>query len=131
MSNNQLTLFDKREPLNDKESFLENIKKWVVIDSQLKIIHEKTKKMRHMKHELTDQICYYKKSNNIHPKISISDGELIISEKKEYSPITFTYIEKCLQKIVSDQEHVEFIINYLKENREINVVSEIRRTTTK
>jgi len=112
----------------DREQFVQNIKNWVTLDSQLKIVNEKTKKMREMKHELTNQICQYTNNNKIKNKITITDGELRITEKKEYSPLTFTYIQECLQKIISDNEHVEFIIKYLKENREITITPDIRRT---
>ena len=30
--------------INNKEEFIENIKEWVMLDSQMKIINEKTKK---------------------------------------------------------------------------------------
>jgi hypothetical protein len=112
----------------DREEFVQNIKNWVTLDSQLKIVNEKTKKMREIKHELTNQICQYTNNNKIKNKITITDGELRITEKKEYSPLTFTYIQECLHKIITDNEHVEFIIKYLKENREITITSDIRRT---
>ena len=119
---------DQQIILQDKEQFIQNIKKWVLLDSQLKIVNEKTKKMREMKHDLTKQICEFSNNNKINNKISITDGELRITEKREYSPLTFTYIHECLQKIISEQEQVEFIMKYLKDNREISVVSDIRRT---
>ena len=112
----------------DREQFVQNIKNWVTFDSQLKIVNEKTKKMREMKHELTHQICEYSEKNKIQKKININDGELRITEKKEYSPLTFAYLQECLQKIIADNEHVDFIIKYLKDNREITVISDIRRT---
>lgn len=111
-----------------KEQFIQNIKKWVLLDSQLKIVNEKTKKMREMKHDLTRQISDYSNNHKINNKIAISDGELRITEKREYSPLTFTYIQECLQKIISEQEQVDFIMNYLKENREISIAPDIRRT---
>ena len=114
--------------LQDKEEFIQNIKKWVLLDSQLKIVNEKTKKMRELKHELINKICEYSNNHKINNKITITDGELRITEKKEYSPLTFTYIQECLQKIISEQEQVDFIIKYLKDNREISIVPDIRRT---
>lgn len=112
----------------DKEEFIQNIKKWVLLDSQLKIVNEKTKKMRELKQDLIKQICEYSNNHKINNKITITDGELRITEKKEYSPLTFTYIQECLQKIITEQEQVDFIIKYLKDNREISIVPDIRRT---
>ena len=113
---------------SQRSKFIENIQKWVTIDSQIKLINEKVKKAREIKHKLLDEINTYVSENKIeHTKIEISDGELRFYEKKEYQPITFGYVEECLGKIISDKKQVDFIINYLKENREITVSKDIRR----
>jgi hypothetical protein len=64
-------------------------------------------------------------------KIEIHDGDLKIYEKKEYSPLTYSYIEECLEKIVTNKSQVEYILKYLKENREIKQVQDIRRNYKK
>jgi len=72
-------------PINPKQQFIENVKTWVLMDSQIKIINEKTKKIRESKHQLTESICeYMKESNLLENKIGITDGELRVYEKKEY-----------------------------------------------
>ena len=114
-------------PINNKNDLVENIKRWVIIDSQLKIINEKTKRLRNMKHELTENICNFKSKNNIDNTVKISDGELRFYEKKEYNQLTFGYIEKSLANIIPDKSQVDYIINYLKENRETSVSTDIRR----
>lgn len=112
-----------------KTQFIEDVKKWVLIDSQLKIINEKTRKMRELRHELSDRICKYTEENKIpENKIKLSDGELRIYDKKEYSPLTFGYIEKTLSNIISNKEQVDYIVKYLKENREITSSPDIKRS---
>jgi len=116
---------------DDKTQFVENVKKWVALDSQIKSVNEKIKKARMMKNQLLENITHYVEKNNIeHSKIEISDGELRFCNKKEYQPITFTYIQKCLENILSDKKQVEYILHYLKENREIKIVKEIQRKYT-
>jgi hypothetical protein len=89
--------------IEPKTQFVENIQKWVILDKQLKLIHEKTKEIREHKHRLTDDICGYIQNKSLSTtKIEISDGELKMYEKKEYSPLTFTYIEESLAKILTD-----------------------------
>lgn len=69
--------------VSPKQQFIENVKNWVIMDSQMKIINEKTKKIRESKHQLSDSICeYMKESNLLENKIGITDGELRIYEKK-------------------------------------------------
>jgi hypothetical protein len=114
-----------------KEQFIDHVKRWVTIDSQQKIINEKIKRLRELKNESNEFICKYITENKTQPKILITDGELKIYEKKDYSPITFGYIEKCLAEIIPEKSHVDFIMNHLKEKREITISQDIRRTSSK
>lgn len=112
--------------------FSEKIKQWVTIDSQLKLIHEKTKEIRNKKTLLLEEISQYVLQNNIKNKtIEISDGNLKFYEKKEYSNLTYSYIEECLHKIILDKKHVEHIMNYLRENRPTKTFMDIKRNYNK
>ena len=110
----------------------EKIQQWVSIDNQLKIINEKTREIRNKKSELLNEITEYVKNNKIENKtIEITDGSLKFYEKKEYSGLTYSYIEECLGKIIEDKKHVDHIMNYLKENREVKTSIDIRRIPSK
>ena len=110
----------------------EKIKQWVSIDSQLKIINEKTKEIRNKKASLLDEITNYIQENNMKNKtIEISDGSLKFYEKKEYTGLTYAYIEECLGKIIEDKKHVDHIMNYLRENRPVKTTMDIRRIHSK
>jgi|TARA_Y100000389_G_C17406378_1_gene488300 hypothetical protein len=112
-----------------KDQFVEKIKKWVLLDSQLKAINEKTKTIREEKNALNQEVCHFLETNQMkHKKIGIHDGELKMHEKKEYSPLSFTFLEEHLGKIVSDENQLHAILAYLKENREIKVSNELKRT---
>ena len=117
--------------INNRTEFIENIKEWVMLDSQMKIINEKTKKIRNRKSEINTKICDFAKNNNYHQKIGISDGQLSFYEKKEYSPLTYGYVEKCLGELISDKKQVEYIIQYVKENRDVQVNWDIKRSYDK
>ena len=112
-----------------REQFVENIKNWVILDSQMKIINEKTKKIRENKNQLGETICKYMKDYNLlENKIGISDGELRIYEKKEYPPLSYGYIERCLGEIIPDKNQLNYLIMYLKNKREITTSLDIKRT---
>jgi len=118
--------------LNNKEEFINNIKQWVNLDSQLKIVNEKTKLMRERKSLLNSQICTFANENNInHKHIEITDGILKFYKRKEYKPLTYGFIEESLHEIIPNKEHVEFILNHLKEKRETVLHDDIRRNYTK
>jgi hypothetical protein len=109
------------------KTFVENVKKWVIYDQQLKHIKDKTDQIRDVKHSLGTTICTYMKENNLsHNEIEITGGKLKVYEKKEYTPLTFSYIEQSLAKIIQDKSHVDYIIQYLKENREIKTSTDLK-----
>jgi hypothetical protein len=115
--------------MSEKEKFIQNIQFWVSLDNQLRAVQEKIKEMRERKHNLSGEITRYIQNNQLQKKrIEISDGSLGIYEKKEYSALTYGYIEKCLGDIIPDKKNVEYIMNYLREHRELKKSSfDIRR----
>lgn len=126
------SIVEIKSEVDTRENFISNIQKWVMIDSQIKLINEKVKKAREMRNSLLENITTYVHANNIeNTKIEISDGELKFYEKREYQPITFGYVEECLGKIISDKTQVGYIMNYLREHREVKLSKDIRRNYTK
>ena len=128
--NNQLVINPRQESRQEsRQELIENIQRWTIADLQLKKITEKAKEYREIKSKLSHVVCNYLQENSLqHTKIDITNGQIKMHEKKEYSPLTFSYVEECLGKIIPDKSHVEFIIKYLKEHREIKTSSELRRT---
>jgi seryl-tRNA synthetase len=115
-----------------KAEFINDVQKWVAIDTQLKSANEKIRQLRDSRNQLTTQICGFVDAHNMRDtKLEISDGNLKVYDRKEHAPLTFGYIEASLDKIIPNKEHVEYILKYLKENREITTVPDIRRNITK
>ena len=90
-NNQSLTVYSNK---NEREMLIENVKNWVILDQKLQLINEKTKQIRELKTKVTMNICDYMKTNNITTNIGISNGELRMYDKKDYKPLTFTYVEK-------------------------------------
>jgi hypothetical protein len=112
----------------ERKEFVENIQKWVNIDTQLKSVHEKVKKARETKSQLLSNIYKYVEKKSLEDTtIEISDGELRFYEKREYQPISFGYVERCLEAILSDKKQVEYIMDYLHDHREVRTTKDIRR----
>lgn len=119
---------DKQVVSSDKDNLIKCIQNYVTIDDNLKLINEKTKLLKEKKGKLSKAICSYVEENNINKNIKISDGILKISERKDYTPLSYGYIEDCLAEIIHDENKVAYIIDFLKENREIKTSLEIKRT---
>ena len=115
----------KEEPTISLEKY---VQKWILIDNQLQMLQEKTKTWREWKKKLNDMIIENMTEKGIDHKIlSIPNGELSVQEKREYSSLSFGYVEECLQDILKDDEKVQYIIEYLRDHREIKTIKEIRR----
>jgi hypothetical protein len=98
------------------------------MDNQIKLIHEKVKKAREVKSDLMEKIIKYADENHItNTRIEISDGELRFCDKKDYQPISFGYVQECLGKIIADKKQVDYILDYLRENRRVTVSKDIKR----
>ena len=112
-------------------NFEKGIQQWVSIDNQLKLLHEKTVELREKKTELSKTIFGYAEKNNLrNSTINISDGKLKFVNTSVASPLTFKYVEKSLAEIIDDETQVKQIIDYLKKNREVKTLTEIKRYST-
>lgn len=113
--------------ITPRDELVLNVKRWVMIDKQLKMITEKTRELRELKNKSSRKICDYLSVNpNLKNSIGITGGELCLYQKKEYSPLTFGYIERCLGELIPNKEQVDFLIKYLKDKREIVTEDDIR-----
>lgn len=109
-------------------SFEEKIQMWVSLDNQLKALNEKAKEVREKKNKVNDFINSYVDQNQLkNATIQISDGRLKFVDTRVHAPITFKYLEKSLAEIIQNETQVKQIIEYLKQKREIKLVSEIKR----
>ena len=124
----QIIPFEKPVIKTSQSVLVDHVKQWVQIEKELKQANEHIRTLRESKHALTKHICEWLNEKDMANRpIRVSDGELRFYEKKEYQPITFGYVEDSLGKIISDKKQVDFIMNYLRENREITVSKDIRR----
>lgn len=113
-------------------SFEDKIKKWVHLDNQLKIVNDKIKEIKQEKDNVEEQIIQYIDENNLNNATAkISGGKLKFVETKQASPLTLKYIKECLNGCIENQQQVELILNYIKENREIKYSKDIKRTYDK
>ena len=113
----------------DKIHFSENVTKWMQIDRQLQMYNEKIKSLREIKSQVSREIIEYMENKNIaNNKIKFKTGELCLQTKKDYSPLTFTYVETCLTKVIDNPSDVEYIMQLLKNNRTIKESQDVKIT---
>jgi hypothetical protein len=110
------------------EKFQTEIKEWVYLDSQSKILNEKLKDIRNKKNEISDNIFHFVETNNLSSStIKISDGKLKFAQSKQTSPITLGFLETCLMELFNNENKVSEIMEFIKSKREIKFNPEIKR----
>lgn len=109
-------------------SFEQNIHQWVTIDNQMKSLNDKIKELRDKKNSLSQDINTYAETKNLsNSTIKINDGQLKFVTTKETQNLTFKYLEICLHDIIKNEEQVSKIVEYIRNNREVTYVGEIKR----
>jgi hypothetical protein len=110
------------------ENFQSQIKEWVSLDSQSKMLNEKLKDIRNKKNNISENIFDFVEGNNLSTStIKISDGKLKFAQNKQTSPITLGFLESCLNDIFKDEEKVSEIMSYIKSKRDFKYIPEIKR----
>ena len=110
------------------DEFTNMIKEWVTIDNELRELSLKTKSLREKKNNLNNNVINYIETNNLdNAIIKISDGTLKFNYTNVSQPLTFKYINECLNDIINDKNQVEIIINYIKNKRNVKSIMDIKR----
>ena len=111
-------------------TFQEQIKGWVSLDNQLKILNDKVRVIRDERNNIGEQITNYVETENLqNATVEISDGKLKFLNNKVIQPLSFKLLESFLNEIIY-QEQAKTIIKYIKTKREVKNVNDIKRSYT-
>ena len=110
------TLFDKQ------------IQKWIEMDNKIKKINVDLKTLREGKNDIETSIMEIVNNKKLlNTSLALPDGRLRFVETKTTNPISLTFIEKCLNELISNKSQVQHILKYMKDKREIKTNPEIKR----
>ena len=110
-------------------SFEEQIKSWVNLDNQIRIFNEKLKDLRVQRNNVNEEIINYVETENLNnATVQISDGKLRFIETRQTMPLTLKFVKDCLTKCISNETDVEKIMLFIKESRNVKVISDIKRS---
>lgn len=102
-----------------------SIIEWVKLDNNIKLLNEQLNSYRKKRKYLAKSI-----SDNLNNKIIKINNETIKRVETKYKPpLTLQYIETCLSNIIDNENSVEYIMNYIKENRPYKTEYDIKRFT--
>jgi uncharacterized membrane protein YgaE (UPF0421/DUF939 family) len=105
----------------------EDIKQWITLNNELKIMNEKINVLRERKNNLCKKIYNYANNNRLVDNfIPLTNGKIKITTINVTQPLTFKYIEKSLGEIIKNENQIKQIVNHIKEKREIKLVPDIK-----
>ena len=109
-------------------SFEENIRNWIKLDNKIKEENEALKILKEQRMSLETNILNHVSNNNLdNAVIKINNGQLRFTNIKQTQALTYKYINECLLNCISNEEQVDLIMNFIKEQREIKEKVEIKR----
>ena len=109
--------------------FTESIREWVSIDNKIKKYQDEVKKERVIRNALTASILEKAAESNMeHAVIEITDGKLKFQNTRVTAPLTWKFLEECLNECINGEDKVKQIIKYMKSKRDVKYVSDIKRS---
>ena len=117
--------------MTTKEELIDNIKSWINIDNEIKILQKEIKKRREMKKKSTENLVQIMKSNEI-DCFDINDGKLIYSKNKIKAPLSKKHLLTSLTKYYqNDKDMASKISQFILDTREVKYKETIRRKVNK
>ena len=104
--------------------------RWVDIDNQIKTLNDQMHSLKDEKKNVTEELNEYIDNRHVDKKtinVNLNDSQIKFVTSKVTQTLTFKYLEKCLSEIITDEDQVQQIIEYIKNNRSVDEVDEIKR----
>ena len=118
--------------INTQPEFEDSLKKWIRVDTQIKLANQQMRELRIQRETLSTNVCDYIQKNRMEKrKIETPDSKIEYYEKKEYSALTYGFLEKHLADLIPDEKNVKYIMEYLKSKREITKSYDLKRVFNK
>lgn len=110
-------------------NFTHNIKTLLRLDDEIRILQEQLKGLKKQKHDAQDQIMVTMVQRKW-DKLTVNVGkyEMSMAEKKHYSSMSFSYLEKTLAQLIPEKTQLEYVLKHLKDNRHVTINHEIVMT---
>lgn len=116
--------------MDDNFDFNSSMSEWVNIDNRIRKLNEQLNQLKEERNEIGDKLNEYVEVSSIEKKtinVNLKDSQIKFVTTKVPQTLTFKYLESCLQEIIADEEQVAQIIEYVKSNRRVDNVNEIKR----
>jgi len=109
----------------------EKIKRWVVLDNQIKQLISQIQLLKDEKNDLTNSLIeHFDKLNKNYPIININDGKLSFIQVKQPNALSYKFLEQCFAdyfKNNKNDSNNKLLLEYIKSNRTYSINKTIKR----
>jgi hypothetical protein len=117
--------------METKEQLIQNIKSWVKIDNDIRLLNLELSKRKMEKKKISEMLMETMKTNEI-DVFDINDGRIIYSKRTVKKPVTKKMLLEILSKYYEgDMEEAQNVNNFILDNREVVVKEDIVRRIDK
>jgi hypothetical protein len=117
--------------METKEQLIQNIKSWVKIDNDIRLLNTELAKRKIEKKKISELLMETMKTNEI-DVFDINDGRIIYSKRTVKKPVTKKMLLEILSKYYEgDMEEAQNVNNFILDNREVVVKQDIIRRIDK
>jgi hypothetical protein len=117
--------------METKEQLIQNIKSWVKIDNDIRLLNTELAKRKMEKKKISELLMETMKTNEI-DVFDINDGRIIYSKRTVKKPVTKKMLLEILSKYYEgDMEEAQNVNNFILDNREVVVKQDIIRRIDK
>jgi len=118
--------------MTSKEKITQNIKNFLQMDKEIKVLQKELKDRKKKKTEYTNALLSIMKTNEI-DCVDISEGKIIYTQSNVKKPINKHHLEECLTKYFEKNPTIptDEVVQYILENRPTNVKESIRHKPAK
>ena len=113
--------------MDTKDQLKEEIKKWFLIDNEIKTKQAEIKKLNNNKKDISSKLMEIMENNEI-DCFNARDGKLVYAKTKTKVTLSKEHVSKCLLEYFDeDPGMVDKISNYIFESRDTKIRKNIQR----
>ena len=106
----------------------QQLQQYIELDNRSKALYQELLGIRETKARVQSSLTKYVEEKGLLQKPLSFRGETIQFVTARVAPtLSFKYVESCLGEIITNEEQLEKIMDYLKQKRVIRTTTEIRR----
>lgn len=114
------------QPAVDQAFIVENVKEWIKVDNELRVLHGEMKTRKERKKELTAALVNILRDSDI-DGWNTKEGKLEYVKTKTKASLNKAHIRESLLRFIKNPEQVEAMTQFIYESRVVKEKESIKR----